>query len=60
MYKVFNMGHRLEFYTDVKSAEQIIQIAASFNVRGKIIGEVLPSDKKQVTIHSSKGEFVYQ
>jgi phosphoribosylformylglycinamidine cyclo-ligase len=60
MYKVFNMGHRLEFYTDVKSAEQIVQIAASFNVRGKIIGEVLPSDKKQVTIHSSKGEFVYQ
>ena len=60
MYKVFNMGHRMEIYTDVKSAERIIEIAASFHVRAKIIGEVKPSETKQVSIHSEVGEFFYQ
>jgi phosphoribosylformylglycinamidine cyclo-ligase len=59
MYKVFNMGHRLEFYTDLKSAEQIIDIASAFHVRAKIIGEVVTADKKEVNIHSSVGEFIY-
>jgi phosphoribosylformylglycinamidine cyclo-ligase len=60
MYKVFNMGHRMELYTDLKSAERIIEIAASFHVRAKIIGEVKSSDKKQVSIHSHVGEFHYE
>lgn len=60
MYKVFNMGHRMEIYTDVKSAERIIDIAASFHVRAKIIGEVKPSETKQVSIHTEVGEFFYQ
>jgi phosphoribosylformylglycinamidine cyclo-ligase len=44
MYHVFNMGHRMEVYTDVKTAEAIIEIAHSFNLPAQIIGEVKPSD----------------
>lgn len=52
MYKVFNMGHRLEIYTDQKSAEQIISIAASFNMDAKIIGYTEPSAKKELVIEA--------
>merc|ERR1712050_379535 len=53
MYKVFNMGHRLEFYTDRATAESIIQISASFNVDARIVGSVEAAPgKKRVTIHS--------
>ena len=44
MYHVFNMGHRMEVYTDVKTAEAIIEIAHSFNLPAQIIGEVKSSD----------------
>jgi phosphoribosylformylglycinamidine cyclo-ligase len=44
MYHVFNMGHRMEVYTDIKTAESIIEIAKSFNLPAQIIGEVKPSD----------------
>lgn len=44
MYHVFNMGHRMEVYTDVKTAEAIIEIAHSFNLPAQIIGEVKPSE----------------
>merc|ERR1712183_241416 len=40
MYKVFNMGHRLEVYTDVASAAAIIQISRSFGVAAQVIGRV--------------------
>ena len=59
MYKVFNMGHRFEIYTDEESAKGIIEISKSFNVDAKVIGHVEKSDKKQVTIKSDKGEFIY-
>ncbi len=59
MYKVFNMGHRMELYVNENIAEDIITIAASFGVKAQIIGRVEVSDKKQVTIISDKGEFVY-
>ncbi|HYG16208.1 MAG TPA: AIR synthase-related protein, partial [Bacteroidia bacterium] len=52
MYKVFNMGHRLEIYTDQKSAEHIISIAASFNMDAKIIGYTEASDKKELVIEA--------
>jgi len=59
MYKVFNMGHRMEAYVEEKYASQIISIAEGFGVQAKIIGRVGASDKKQVTVKSEYGEFVY-
>ncbi|UII22230.1 AIR synthase-related protein [Fulvivirga ligni] len=59
MYKVFNMGHRLELYLDEKHAQTVIDIAKSFNIPAQIIGRVEASDSKKLTIKSDKGEFVY-
>jgi phosphoribosylformylglycinamidine cyclo-ligase len=63
MYKVFNMGHRLEIYTDRDSASAMINIAKTFNVDAQIIGHVEPlqaSEKKAtLTIQSQHGEFRY-
>lgn len=59
MYKVFNMGHRLELYVDESKADSIIEISKSFNIDAQVIGRVEPSDKKQVTVKSDKGEFIY-
>lgn len=59
MYSVFNMGHRLEFYTDENTANEIIQIANSFNIEAKIIGKCISSPNKKLTIKSEQGEFVY-
>ena len=59
MYKVFNMGHRMEFYVPEKIAQYIIDISEEFNVHAQIVGRVEASEKKQVTIKSSCGEFVY-
>lgn len=60
MYKVFNMGHRMELYTEEKFASQVVAISKSFGIDAKIIGRVEPSDKKRVTIKSFAGEFVYE
>lgn len=60
MYKVFNMGHRMEVYLNEKHAQQVIDISKQFDVGAKIIGNVEASGKKQVTIKSEHGEFVYQ
>jgi phosphoribosylformylglycinamidine cyclo-ligase len=59
MYKVFNMGHRMEIYVPEKIAEHLIQISRSFNVDAQIIGRVESSDTKKLTIKSSLGEFIY-
>lgn len=59
MYKVFNMGHRMEIYIDEKYAQEIISISKSFGVDAKIVGRVEKADKKQLTIKSPYGEFVY-
>ena len=59
MYSVFNMGHRLEFYTDLNTANEIIQIANSFNIEAKIIGKCISSPNKKLTIESQQGKFVY-
>lgn len=60
MYKVFNMGHRMEFYIPEEIADEIISISKEFNVHAQIIGRVENSEKKQVTIRSPYGEFIYQ
>jgi len=59
MYKVFNMGHRLEIYINEKYAAEIIKISQSFNIEAKIIGRVEPSDVKKLTIQTEKGIFNY-
>jgi phosphoribosylformylglycinamidine cyclo-ligase len=60
MYKVFNMGHRMELYVPQEIAQGIIAISKSFNIDAQIIGRVENSDKKQVTILSDKGTFNYE
>jgi phosphoribosylformylglycinamidine cyclo-ligase len=59
MYKVFNMGHRMELYVDGKNANAIINTSKKFGVDARIIGRVEASAKKQVTVRSEFGEFVY-
>ncbi|MFK7785052.1 MAG: AIR synthase related protein [Crocinitomicaceae bacterium] len=60
MYKVFNMGHRMELYVPEEIAEQVIAISEEFNVNGQIIGRVEASDEKKLTIKSPHGEFLYK
>ncbi len=59
MYKVFNMGHRMELYVPEAIAVNLIAISQSFGVEAQIIGHVEKADKKQVTVTSEFGEFVY-
>jgi len=59
MYKVFNMGHRFEIYTDKATASEIIKIAAEFKLEAQIIGYCEASDKKHLTIKSEFGTFEY-
>ncbi|RQO74890.1 phosphoribosylformylglycinamidine cyclo-ligase [Pedobacter sp. KBW06] len=59
MYKVFNMGHRMELYVPEAIAQEIIAISESFNIEAQIIGRVESSAQKQVTIESEKGTFIY-
>lgn len=59
MYKVFNMGHRMEIYVDEDSVDEIIEISESFNVDAKVIGHVEESATKEVLIRSEFGEFSY-
>lgn len=60
MYKVFNMGHRMEIYLPEKFAENIISISKQFNVDAKIIGHCEASAQKVLTIHSDAGDFTYR
>lgn len=58
MYKVFNMGHRMELYVKPELADSIIEISKSFGVEAKVVGRV-EEGEKQLTIRSDKGEFIY-
>lgn len=60
MYKVFNMGHRMELYVDAEVAEQIIAISKSFNIDAQVIGRVEAGEGKSVTVKSVYGEFHYK
>jgi phosphoribosylformylglycinamidine cyclo-ligase len=53
------MGHRMEFYLDAEHAQQIIDIAAGFNIEARIVGRVLESEQKGLTIISEHGSFDY-
>ena len=59
MYKVFNMGHRLEVYLPAEYAQEVIVISKSFNIDAQIIGYCEASDKKELLIESEFGRFEY-
>ncbi len=59
MYKVFNMGHRLEIYLSPENAQEIIDISEGFGIPAQIVGRVEASDVKKLTISSVFGSFEY-
>lgn len=59
MYKVFNMGHRLEVYVNPDDAEEVIEISKSFNIDAQVVGHIEPSTCNRLTIRSEFGTFEY-
>ena len=59
MYKVFNMGHRLEFYVPAERAAEIVAISRSFGIEAKVIGRVEAAPAKEVILTSPHGTFIY-
>ena len=59
MFKVFNMGHRLEIFTDQETAKQMIEISNEFKIRAKVIGRVESTEKKSVEIVFKEEHFSY-
>lgn len=59
MYKVFNMGHRMEIYIDEAYADEIISISKSFNVDAQIVGRVEDSDTSKLSIRTEGKEYIY-
>ena len=59
MYKVFNMGHRMEIYLAEKEAQRVIDISKSFDIDARIVGRIEESDRKELIIKSEFGEFRY-
>ncbi len=60
MYKVFNMGHRMEIYVSAENAEAIIAISEGFGIDAKIVGRCEEHSGNKLTIRSEFGEFVYE
>ena len=60
MYKVFNMGHRMELYVAAENAARIIEISESFGVQARIIGHVEDAPKNKLTIYSPHGTLTYE
>lgn len=59
MYKVFNMGHRFEIYLAPEYAQQVIDIAKTFDIEAKVVGFVEESDRNELIIESEQGRFSY-
>ena len=59
MYKVFNMGHRLEVYLSPEHAEEVIAISKSFNIDAQVIGRIEEGERRELIIRSEFGEFRY-
>jgi len=60
MYKVFNMGHRMEVYVSEELAPEIIRISEQFGIAAQVVGRVEAADHKRVTIQGVHGEFTYE
>lgn len=59
MYRVFNMGHRMEFYVDREIAGDLVEISKSFGIEAKVIGHCQPSAHRKLTIKTAFGEIEY-
>jgi phosphoribosylformylglycinamidine cyclo-ligase len=59
MYKVFNMGHRMEIYVKPELAQEIISISESYGIEAKVVGRCEANDGNKLTIRSEYGEFIY-
>lgn len=59
MYEVFNMGTRMEIYTDEKNADKIISVANGFDIEAQVIGRVEESDKKELAISVNNKQIIY-
>lgn len=59
MYKVFNMGHRMEIYLSPENAQRVIEISESFGIPARIVGRVEEAETNKLTIISDKGQFEY-
>jgi phosphoribosylformylglycinamidine cyclo-ligase len=59
MYKVFNMGHRLEIYTDEAGAEALIEVSKSFGIDAQVVGRCEAAESNQLTLHTPYGVFTY-
>ena len=61
MYKVFNMGHRLEVYTDEETAQSLIELSESFGIEAQVVGRVVaqPGAPATVTVSGPHGTFTY-
>ncbi|MFI5132820.1 MAG: AIR synthase related protein [Chitinophagales bacterium] len=59
MYQVFNMGTRMEIYTNEKNADKIISVANGFDIDARVIGRVEASEKKELVIFSAGQELIY-
>jgi len=59
MYKVFNMGNLLEFYTDEITAQSLISLSQKFNIEAQIVGYVEAAEKNELIVTTENGEFVY-
>lgn len=59
MYRVFNMGHRMEIYVAPENAQRVIDIAQSMGIEARIVGHVEDAAENRLTIRSDKGEFIY-
>ena len=60
MYKVFNMGHRMEIYVDSLNAQKVIEISHSFGIDAQIVGYTEASHRNELIIESDKGRFEYR
>ena len=59
MYKVFNMGHRMEIYLDAEYAQDVIDISRSFNIDARIVGRVEEAESNRLTLITENGTFEY-
>ncbi len=59
MYKVFNMGHRMEIYTDEAGAEALIEVSKSFGIDAQVVGRCEAAESNQLTLHTPYGVFTY-
>jgi len=59
MYKVFNMGHRMEIYVDPADSDQVIAMAKRFGIEARVVGRVEKGETTKLTLRTSYGEFIY-